>query len=150
MINMRKNKKILKLSVFSSFFVAATTIGTSFALASCAVNSEINDIPTINTSSFTSLNTSILPVVASSLSSKTGQDAILTSYINKILYQWFKSISDSSIEATYSDWEDSANSSYKDKYEQYQNSGNKNWKQLFQQEMHIKHLLMRRQLWILI
>ncbi|MBR2652012.1 hypothetical protein IKD56_01295 [bacterium] len=103
MSNLRKNKKFLKLSVFSSFFVTTVIAGTSFALTSCSSSANSNDIPTIGKSSFTSLNSSILPVVASTLSSKSGQSALLTSFINKVLYHWFQSINDSSIEATYSD-----------------------------------------------
>ena len=135
MSNLRKNKKFLKLSVFSSFFVTTVVAGTSFALTSCSSSANSNDIPTIGKSSFTSLNSSILPVVASTLSSKSGQSALLTSFINKVLYHWFQSINDSSIEATYSDWEDAANQTYNDKYSQYQSSGKNNWKQLFQQDV---------------
>ena len=129
-----KNKKTLKITIFSAFFIATSVTAASISLASCSSKSNVK-IPSTNAGSFSSLNSNILPTVAGVLSSSSGQDSLFTSYINKLLINWFKVVNDSSIEVSYKQWAENAEKAYNDEYKNYKNNKGANWEQLFQQNV---------------
>lgn len=129
-----KNKKTLKITIFSAFFIATSVTAASVSLASCSSKSNVK-IPSANAGSFSSLNSNILPTVAGVLSSSSGQDSLFTSYINKLLINWFKVVNDSSIEVSYKQWAENAEKAYNDEYKNYKNNRGANWEQLFQQNV---------------
>ena len=129
-----KNKKSLKIVTFSSFFIVSTVAAAGATLASCSTKKNIT-VPSTTASSFTSLTSSILPTVASVLSSKSGQTSLTKSYVNKLLLNWFSVVSDSSIEVTYKQWVKDAEKAYKTEYDNYKKNNGANWEQLFQQNV---------------
>lgn len=135
-MGVNKKKKTLKLAMFSSFFVASTATVTAVTLVSCANNNDWK-IPSsdASTASFTDLSSTILPTVAGVLSSKTGQESLIKSYVNELLLKWFGVVNESSIETSYKEWSESAEKSYKNDYDNYKSNRGSNWAQLFQQNV---------------
>lgn len=129
-----KNKKTLKITIFSAFFIATSVTAASISLASCSSKSNVK-IPSTNAGSFSSLNSNILPTVAGVLASSSGQDSLFTSYITKLLINWFKVVNDSSIEVSYKQWAENAEKAYNDEYKNYKKNKGANWEQLFQQNV---------------
>lgn len=129
-----KNKKTTKITVFSAFFIASSVTAAAVSLASCSSKTDVT-IPTANASSFSSLSTSILPTVAGVLSSSSGRDSLFSSYINKLLINWFKVVDDSSIEVSYKKWAENATNAYDNEVKSYKEQYGSNWAQLFQQNV---------------
>lgn len=129
-----KKKKTLKISLFSSFFAISSVLATSVTLASCAKKDDIK-IPSATAGTFSSLYSNIYPTIAGVLSSQSGRESLIKSYVNKLLFRWFEVVNESSLETSSKDWRKNAEKSYNSEYDSYKKNKGRNWEQLFQQNV---------------
>lgn len=133
---MNKKKKIFKFSSFGLIGVLSLSLTLPFVLNSCASNSTTVTNPSLHANSFTSMNKDDLsPIALASLSSTEGRQSLLKTFSNKLLENWFGTISNSTLTSVYNKWVSDAEDSYKNEYDNYKNSKGDNWKVLFQKEV---------------
>lgn len=133
---MNKKKKIFKFSGFGLIGVLSLSVTLPFVLNSCTSNSTTVNNPSLHANSFTSMNNDDLsPIALASLSSTEGRQSLLKTFSNKLLENWFGTISNSTLTSVYNKWVSDAEDSYKEEYDNYKNSKGSNWKILFQKEV---------------
>ncbi len=130
-----KSKKTLSISVLSTLFVGLSTSTFVLGLSSCASNPSNVPIPATNASSFSSINSSILPVSSAVFSTEKGRQSLVNTYITKTLQNWFNIVNNNSIKTSLKEWKKSSEDSYKEKYDNYKDTRGVNWKHFFQTEV---------------
>lgn len=130
-----KSKKTLSISVLSALFVGLSTSTFVLGLSSCASNPSDVPIPATNASSFSSINSSILPVSSAVFSTEKGRQSLVNTYINKTIQNWFDIVNNNSIKTSLKEWKKSSEDAYKEKYDNYKDTRGVNWKHFFQTEV---------------
>lgn len=130
-----KSKKTLSISVLSTLFVGLSASTFVLGLSSCASNPSNVPIPATNASSFSSINSSILPVSSAVFSTEKGRQSLVNTYVTKTLQNWFNVVNNSSIKTSLKEWKKSSEDAYKEKYDNYKDTRGVNWKHFFQTEI---------------
>lgn len=131
-----KNKKIIGYGSLALAGVFALSISLPIVLTSCSSSTSTVINPSEHSKSFTSMNEDDLsPIALASLSSTDGRNSIVKTFVNKLLENWYQTISNSTLTALYNKWLDEAETSYDDTYNDYKNSKGNNWEIIFQKEV---------------
>lgn len=132
-----KNKKIVGFTGLALAGILALSITLPIVLTSCSSSSSSNlTNPSTHSKSFTSMNQDDLsPIALASLSSTDGRNSLSENFVNKLLENWFGTVSNSTLTALYNKWVDDAESSYETTYDDYKSNKGSNWKQIFQKEV---------------
>ncbi len=135
---MHKKKIFNKFTTILTYISGVSTLAIvlPITLSSCSSNNDVIPIPTTNHSSFTSINQDDLsPVSVAALSATYGRESLVTTYVNKLLSNWFQYTSNNLFTSTYNSWLSNAEETYQSNYDEYKNNRGANWRDSFQKNL---------------